>query len=183
MSARHVHLRHIELHNQNLFLIGAGFCQDFSRRSSDKTLTPEFDAIARQLLTTNPVRHDDVASVGYCVSALNGFPRGMLLVPVCGLFRWMPADRGRIKQNLRALHCGKARRLRIPLVPANQRANFAIACLPGAKADISRSEIKFFVVKGVVRNVHLPVLSEQRTVGVYDDGGIVIYSGSSLFEE
>src|SRR5436309_1255808 len=110
MGARHVHLREIEFHNQNLFLVRAGFGQDFSRRPSDKTLAPELNTIARQLLAANTVRHGYIASIRDGMGALNGLPRGMLLSALGGFFRRVPTNCRRLEKYLRSLHGGKARR-------------------------------------------------------------------------
>ena len=72
----------------------------------------------------------------------------------------MPADRGRIKQNLRAAQRGQARGLRIPLVPANADADFPMRGRPGLEAEIARREIELLVKRRVVRDVHLAILPE-----------------------
>ncbi len=95
----------------------------------------------------------------------------------------MPADRGWIKQNLRALQSGQARRFRIPLIPANAHANFAKLRLPRFEAGIARCEIKFFVIERVIRNVHLAIDAEHLPVSINDGRGVMIKAGRSFFEK
>src|SRR4051794_7101159 len=102
------------------------------------------------------------------MAALNKFPRRMLPL-VLGFFGRVPADGGRIEKNFCALHGGQARGFGIPLIPADQHADFSVASLPRAKTQIARSEIKLFVEKRVIRNMHLPIKAEQRAVRIDDD--------------
>ena len=86
----------------------------------------------------------------------------------------MPADGGGIEEDLRAAQRGEARRLGIPLVPADADADPAVPRLPGAEAEIAGREVELLVVQRVVRDVHLPVLAEVRAVGVDDRRGVVV---------
>ena len=95
----------------------------------------------------------------------------------------MPADGGGIKQNLRALHGGEAGGFGIPLVPANEHADFAEFRLPGAEAKIAGREIKFFVEQRVIGNVHLAIDAKERAIGIDDGGGVVVEAGGALLEE
>ena len=95
----------------------------------------------------------------------------------------MPADGGRVKKDFRALQRRQPRGFGIPLVPANQHADFAVARLPRLEAEVAGREIKFLVIKRVVGNVHLPVDAEQRTVGVNDGGGVVINAGGAFLKQ
>ena len=75
------------------------------------------------------LRHGDKAAVGDGVRALDGFPRAVLAFAVFFFLARMPADGGRIKKDLRALHRGQPRGFGIPLVPANQHADFSVTCV------------------------------------------------------
>jgi len=79
----------------------------------------------------NAVHRSDEAAVGHCVRALDGFPRAVLAFAVFLFLAGMPADGGRVEQDFRALHRGEPRSLGIPLVPADQHADLAVARLPG----------------------------------------------------
>ena len=74
------------------------------------------------------------------------------------------------KKNLRALHRGESRSLGVPLIPADQHADFAEAGLPRAKPQ-------------VVRNVNFAIHAEQRAVGIDDRGGIMINARAALLEQ
>ena len=95
----------------------------------------------------------------------------------------MPADRGRIKQNLRAAQRGQSRRFRIPLVPANADADFPVRRRPGLKPEIARREIKLLVIRGIIRDVHLAILAQVLPIGVDDGGGVVINAGRAFLEK
>ena len=94
--------------------------------------------------------------------------------PWLGFLAGMPADGGGVEEDLRALQRGQPRGFGIPLVPADQHADLAVAGLPGAEAEVARREIELLVVKRVVRDVHLAVDAQQRAVGVNDRRGVVV---------
>src|SRR5258708_3223062 len=81
----------------------------------------------------------------------------MLICTVFLFFLGMPTDRCGIEQNFCALKSGESRALGIPLIPANQNSDLAVLCLPCPEPGVARREIKFLVVKRIVRNVHLPI--------------------------
>lgn len=98
MSASRVHVRKVELHEEVFFLVHAGFGEDFSGRSRDETLSPEFYASATVgFFEADAVGDADVATVGDSVAALDEFPRAVLFLAVFFLLAGMPADRCRIK--------------------------------------------------------------------------------------
>src|SRR5437660_10023095 len=101
----------------------------------------------------DPVRYGDEATISDGVASLNRFPGCMLELPVFSLFPGMPTDGGGIKQNLGALHRGQASRFRIPLIPADEHADFCIARLPRAKTEVPGSEIKLFIIEWIIGNV------------------------------
>ena len=94
----------------------------------------------------------------------------------------MPTDSGREKQKLRPLHGGETRGLGVPLIPANQHADFAEAGVPRAEPKVARCEIEFFVIQRVVRDVHFSINAKQRSVGIDDCCGIVIHAGAAFFK-
>ena len=51
------------------------------------------------------------------------------------------------------------------------------------KAEIARREIKLFVVKRIVGDVHLAILAGDLAGGVDHHGRVVINAGGALFEE
>ncbi len=181
-----IHMREVNGRYENLFRIHARLRDDFSRRARDKALPPELDAIAAYAFedfVASAVHGGHVAAVGDGVAALNELPRAMLFCSVRFFLRRMPADGGGVEKNLRALQRRQSRAFRIPLVPANQDADLAVTCLPGAKAEIAGREIEFLVIKWIVRDVHLPICAEQRAVCINDGGGVVIETGGAFLEE
>src|SRR5262249_5840049 len=99
------------------------------------------------------------------------------------LFRRMPADCRRIKNNLGTAQCSQPRGFGIPLVPANADPDFAVLRLPCLKPKVARSEIEFFVIQRIIRNVHLAILAEKLAVRVDDCGSIVINARAAPFEK
>ena len=96
--------------------------------------------------------------------------------------RRVPPNGSGIKQNIGALQSREPRTLGIPLIPANQRAHLADRRVKRAKAQVARSEIKFFVIERIVGNVHLAVDSPQAPASINDSSRIVIHAGGALFE-
>src|ERR1700730_314352 len=95
----------------------------------------------------------------------------------------MPADRRGIENNLGTAQSGQPRRLGIPLIPANTDTDFALARIPRLKSKIARREVKFLVVKRIVRDVHLSILAKEFSVRVDDGGAIMINAGAALLKQ
>ena len=80
-----------------------------------------------------------------------------------------PPDASRLpwdKKNVRTLQSRQPRAFGIPLVPADKSSHTAsIRCQP-LETEIARSEIKLFVVKRIVRDVHLAVKACWAAIGV-----------------
>src|SRR5262245_4074262 len=108
----------------------------------------------------------------------------------------MPADGGGIEEHLRAKQRGDPRRLRIPLVPADEDAYGGVARLPDLEAvrfagalavviemAIARREVILLVKQRIVRDVHLPIDAEKRAVRVDYRGRISIDARGLTFEE
>ena len=93
--------------------------------------------------------------------SLNRPPRIVLSHTKLGLLGGMPSNRGGIKKHMRSLQRGKPRPFRIPLIPADQRAHSAHIGVEGAKTEIARREIIFFVIERIVGDVHLAVKAAQ----------------------
>ena len=140
-------------------------------------------AHARDRLVAHAVDRRDVAPVRHGVAALDRLPRAVLVDAVFTFLRRMPTDRRRVEQDLRALHGGEARRLRVPLVPTDQHADAAKLRVPRAEARVARREVEFFVEKRVVRDVHLAIHAEHAAIGVDDDGRVVVKPARAFLEE
>ena len=80
---------------------------------------------AAKRLKADAVDDSDIYAVCDGVSALNRSPRVVLRFAELSFLGRMPPDRGRIEDQGRALQGGEARAFRIPLVPADERADFS----------------------------------------------------------
>ncbi len=167
-----------------------GFGEDTAERIAKKRTTPEFEAgswgcVAADVASfmSHSIDHRYVYTVGDGMGTLNGAPGVVLDGTDLGFFRRMPADCGGIEENLRALQSGEAGALGIPLIPADQRAHSPDVCIKGAKAEIARSKVIFFVVKRIIRDVHFAVQTANRAVGVKDDRRVVIHARGALLEK
>src|SRR6266849_8406367 len=132
---------------------------------------------------TNAVRRGNIATIRDCMAALDRFPRRMLRRAEFLLLRWMPADGRRIKNDFRTAQRRQSRRFRIPLVPTNTNTDLSARGWPGLKSEIARREIKFLVIKRVVRDVHLAIFAEHFPIGIENNGGIVINTGTAFLEK
>src|SRR5438067_13756151 len=90
--------------------------------------------------------------------------------------RRMPADRGCIKRYLRPVQRSEPRALGIPLVPADQRSYAPNLRVESLEPEIARGEIKFFVTKWSIRNVHLAINATQPAVSINHHCRIVIHA-------
>ena len=124
-----------------------------------------------------------ITSIGDGVTALNCFPGGVLCLTKFFLLARVPPDRRRIENNFRSAQCREPRRFRIPLVPANTNAEVAARRFPTLKTEVARREIKLLIVRGVVRNMHLAIFSEDVSVGIDHYCSIVINPGRAFFEK
>src|SRR5262245_53049965 len=117
------------------------------------------------------------------MTALNRFPRSMLRLIHGGLFVGQTTDGGRVEEELSSAQSRQARSLREPLIPANESANLpkrGVVCL---KAEISRSEVKLLVVKGIIGNMHLAILTDDLSGSIDGHSRVVIDTGGSLFKQ
>src|SRR5262249_40872911 len=77
----------------------------------------------------------------------------------------------------------KPRPFRIPLVPANQRAELSRTRVEGAKTEITRSEIELLVVKGIVGDVHFAIEPAKGAVAIKDCRCVVVDARRTFFEQ
>ena len=125
----------------------------------------------------------DVDAVRDGVGALHGAPGVELRGAVLRLLRRVPADRRRVEENGGAQQRGQPRRLRVPLIPADQACRPRRSGSDGAEAEVARREVELLVVERVVRDVHLAVGAASRAVGVEHDGGVVVDAGRAPLED
>ena len=123
--------------SQHYFLaVHGGPGKNLAGSSGDEALAPEFDAVAaRRLFQADAIDGRDVTAVGDGVAALDGFPGGMLVDAVLGLFRRMPADGRRDKKEFRPLAGRSGGRLRDTIGPSKCRRR---SCRSGSARRESR---------------------------------------------
>ena len=51
------------------------------------------------------------------------------------------------------------------------------------KSEIARREVKFLVIKGIIRNVHLAIFTEEFAIGTDNCGCVVIDAGTAFLEK
>src|SRR5215208_4181680 len=107
----------------------------------------------------------------------------MLCFADFGILIGQPANGGWVKQKLGAAEGRQPRGFRKPLVPADERPEFAVSRVVRFEAEISGSEIKLFVIKRIVRDMHLAILAGDLARRVDQYRGVVIDAGSAFFEE
>src|ERR1700692_1485529 len=95
----------------------------------------------------------------------------------------MPANSGGVEQNAGSPEAGEARAFGIPLVPADEHANAAVAGVKIRKTQIAGREIKLFVIERIIGNMHLAIDAQQRAVGVEDRRGVVVQAGGATLEK
>src|SRR5205085_6624340 len=75
------------------------------------------------------------------------------------------------------------RPLRVPLIPANERADASAGGVEGPEAEIARREVELLVEERIVRDMHLPVRTEELPVGVDDHRGVVVDARGAALEQ
>src|SRR5260370_42044400 len=148
-------------------------------------MAPELDTrtLAVELLEVDAIHGRDPAAVRDRVAALDRLPGIELLRSVLLLLGGMPADRRGIEEDVRALKCGEPGAFRVPLIPTHERANRTDLRVERAKAEIAGGEIKLLVVRGIIRDVHLPIDAFDLPISVDDGGGVVIQAGRAALEQ
>ncbi len=166
-------LREIDLHDED-FLVNPACPGKNVSESVGNERTPEKP---KTPLVAHPVDGGDVDAVCDRVAPLDRLPR---LAPVA-FRRFLPddsADGGRVEDDIGTLQRDDSRRLREPLVVADEHGNPPV---PGVVDPIAvpRPEVGLLVEEGVIGDVHLPVGRKGPSVGVDDRRFVVVFSGRS----
>src|SRR5215469_17787621 len=172
----------IAFDDENFLLAVGSFGNNLAKRIGDKRISPELQpriAVLRMSFKPDSVHHRGIHSIRDRMAALNRFPCFELPRAELFLFVRMPADARWIKNDLRAAKSSEPRACWVPLVPADLHADARVLRIEIRKAQIAGSEIKFFVIERVVRNMHLAVFSKKRSVGIQNCAGVVINAGSA----
>ena len=117
------------------------------------------------------------------MAALHGDPGVALARFFRVVVAGVPADRGRIEQQIRAGQRHQARAFGIPLVPADEQAELADRGLDRLEAEIARGEVELLVERWIVGDVHFAIFSTNIFCSIEDDGGIVIEAGGTALEQ
>src|SRR5579859_3251025 len=117
------------------------------------------------------------------MGALNRSPGIVLGSAEFRFFIRMPTNGGGIEENVCALKGSQAGAFRVPLVPADERADAAGVSVKGLEAEIAGGEVKLFVVERVVRDVHLAIEAVDAAVGIEDDGAVVVEAAGAALKE
>src|ERR1700722_3904529 len=161
-----------------------------SKGIAEKRSAPKLKPLARCRLAAHvagfkpyAVNHCHINAIGNGMSALNRAPGVMLSHSELSFLRGMPPNRRRIEQHRRTLQCSEPRALREPLIPADQRSEPPRSRIERAKSKVTRGEIKLFIIKRIVGNMHLAVEPAQRSVGIENGRSVVINAGSALLKQ
>src|SRR6266481_9473612 len=161
----------VDFAEQNFFLVVGSLRKHAPEGITEERASPEFEAFAGHGITADvsslhadAIHNADINAVRDRVRPLDGAPGVVLRLAEFSLLRGMPSDGRWVKKNACSLQCREARAFGIPLVPADERAEFSGGSVEGLEAKIAGSEIKFFVIKGIVGNVHLAVDAAQYPI-------------------
>jgi len=179
MLAGFLNVAEVAFGDDDFFGVVAGAGDDFAEWIANEGAAPELDSA----FETDAVGDSDEHAIGDGVSALDGDPGVVLFGAEPVFLAEMPADGGWIENDLGAFQSGEPRGFRIPLIPADQRADGGARCGERLEAEVARREIEFFVVERVVGYVHLAIAPDEPAAGVDDDGGVVVEAGGTFFED
>src|SRR5437588_10905853 len=98
---------------------------------------------------THSIHRCDIHAVGDAMAALDQLPCLVLGSAEFSFLARVPADGGGVEQDTGSFQGGETRRFRVPLVPANQGADAAMARLESAKTEIARCTIMFLEVTSI----------------------------------
>ena len=71
----------------------------------------------------------------------------------------------------------------VPLIPTHQHAQFSNRSLYGFKPHVAGGEVEFFVISGVVRDVHFAVFARDTSVFIKHHRSIVIKARRPFFKQ
>ena len=107
----------------------------------------------------------------------------MLRRAVLRLFGWMPADRRRIEQHLRAAERRQARAFGIPLVPADQRRDARVTRVEAAEAQIAGREVILLEYSGSSGMCILRYSPSSAPSGIDDHRRVVKHARHAPLED
>src|ERR1700761_3260338 len=171
VAARVFEQAQVDLADEDLFLVVRGLGNDAAEGIGEERSAPELEAgalplVALQVAVLHAYAVDggNKDSVGDGVAALDGLPGVILGLAELGLLRRVPADGGRVEEQVRALQRGDARAFGIPLVPADEGPDLAHGGVEGLEAEVAGGEVELLVVERIVGDVHLAIHAGQRSI-------------------
>ena len=152
--------------------------EDLTKRIAGKGGAPEIQII----FPTRAVDGEDEDAVGDGVAPLHGLPGAALNLVELARFGSGQADGGGVDEDLGPAQGHEARGFRVPLVPANENAEFADRGGDREEAGVARCKVELFAETGVVRDVHLAVGAQDGTVRAEDHGGVVVEAAGAFLK-
>src|SRR6058998_1527619 len=122
VPARFLALCRVAFNDEDFLFVMGSLGDNLTKRIGHKGISPEFQArvaIFGLAFETDAVDDSSVHAVGDGVTTLNRAPGIQLRSAKLRLLVRMPADAGRVEDDLRASERGEARAFGIPLVPAD----------------------------------------------------------------
>jgi len=95
-----IDLGEVERDQQKLLSLRRAPRQQFARSPGYEALAPNLDSVSRKFFVAYSVRHCHIATIGYGMPALNGFPSLMLQLSLRGFLAWVPANCGWVEKDL-----------------------------------------------------------------------------------
>src|SRR6185437_9441768 len=148
----------------------------------DERRSPKLDTAFRRPFEADAVHGGHVHAVRDRVRALDRFPGVELRLSVLHFFFRVPADRGWIENDMRALKSGKTRGLRVPLIPANEHADAGKGRVEIQEPEVAGREVILFEIERIVRDVHLAIEAVDLAAGSDHCGRVVIQPWRSALE-
>src|SRR5271156_3252538 len=170
---------------KNLFAIRRSFGDHDSLRIAQKRRAPKFQAVSafRRRFMADTVYGCDINPVCDGVATVNVAPGITLSLSIRFFLAGMPAYGSGIKEDHSTVQRGDPRPFRIPLVPANQSRDFSSLRAESPKSKVTGGKVEFFIVGGIVGNVHFAVNTCDLSVCINDRSGIVVDAGGSPLEQ
>ena len=120
----------------------------------------------RHSAQTLPGSHYHMHAIGNGMTSLNSLPGIVLFVIGFFILRGCPANSSRIKQNFSSHQRSDSCCFRIPLIPADQHSDSGKFCFENFIAKIAGSEIEFFIISRIIRNMHFAIFAQISSIGI-----------------
>lgn len=168
------------------FFIVAGTVKKLALRTGNETAAPELDSaclLAWVWFITNTIDGYYRQAVGNCVAPHHSGPcfTLALLFILCIIIGI--ADGSRIDEDFCSLESHQTGCFGIPLIPANEHAEFAHGSLNRLEIEVARGEVELLIVGRIVWNVHLAVFAGDGSILLNHYCRIVVKSWCTSLEK